>query len=181
MTYIQCLAVLLLTVCAALATAPPPVRVEVNVAKDSEHYPAAMRTAGTLEVINHKVRHKYPGLARYARERGYRVVVTDLPGDIQGRHTGGRKLIEIDYALGITPARLAHVYAHEIGHAIYEGLSHVERRIVVKEYAAAKRAGGMPDVDINEVFAELTARIATGKLSTKLPATQRIIRLRICK
>ncbi|MDT8389443.1 MAG: hypothetical protein RRC34_02930 [Lentisphaeria bacterium] len=179
------LTILLLTACAVSAAEPRPVRIEIAVPADSEHYPAAARTAATLAAVNDRVKIKYPGLARYARERGYRVVVDTLPtaddgSQIQGRHTGGRRLIEIHHDLWASPARLAEVYAHEIGHAIYEGLSHIERQAVVAEYAAARR-GGMPDVDINEVFAELTARIATGRLSTRLPETQRIIRRRICK
>lgn len=176
------IAVLLLS-CSVFAgnQPPPPVPVRIDVDAGSELYPAARRTAAVVQTVNQRIIDKYPGLSRYAREHDYTVVIADLPDGIRGRHNRPRRTIELDVALGADPQTLSYVYAHEIGHAIYEELPHIERQEVAAEYATELEAGRMRSASLPEVFAELTARMASGMLVDVMPKTQKLIRRRIFK
>lgn len=157
------------------------VRVVVDIRDASAAYRMACRTAAIAEQINAAVRARFPGLSRYASQREYQVAITDLPDGVFGRHTPALQLIQLDWTLGTDPERLKFVYAHEMGHAIWTGLPEPDRRLVVDEYAAACRAGEMPAGDVAEIFADLVARFATGRLVERLPRTQKMLREKLCR
>jgi hypothetical protein len=167
---------------AAAGDLQEPVPVVVGTVADPALAPHAQRTKMVMEVVRQRVTDRYPGLSRQARDMRYRIVISDAlnPGEA-GRHDGSARTITLHPSLGADPAMLTYVFAHEIGHAIWHGMPQPDRQAAIAEYAAEVAAGHMQPDDVGEVFATLTARVATGRLVQFMPETQRYIRRRICQ